>query len=652
MPVWASGDLLNLPLEDLLKIEISSASRRLQQVQDVAAAVSVISREEIERSGARTLPEALRLAPGVEVARIGNNRWAVSIRGFNGRFAQKLLVLKDGRSIYSPLFSGVMWEAEDAILGDIERIEVIRGPSAAMWGSNAVNGVINIITRSADSTLGTELVASSATDEPAAITLRHGFALADGHVRLSVKSFDLRPAKTSSGTPGNDGWRADRIGLRGDWPASGGGRWILAGETYQSRADDRMDYSRYSRVPPLFEVEQSNTGSSLLLRRERPTAGGGQLDWQISADTAVIDLQSIIREERHTIAGELQQRQPIGDHDLLWGASYRFSDDQISLPNAGVIGATRFTRPERNWQLASVFAHDDYTLVPDRLHLSGGVRVDFDSWSGTQVQPDLRLTYTPDATTTWWTSLARAARTPSRLEQDVPFNFAAQAAVPPYQPAITTIRLPPAPDTLQAETVTSLEAGWRGRVNSRLSLDLSAFISDYRNLLTTISQPVQVISPSLVIVPLATINAASARTHGFELAADWQVSPDWRLQPSYARLYLSSPLPADPVAAAAQDLWQSRVARDRVSLRSSWTWGQGQQLDLWLKYTSALRNPQVPAYTTLDMRYAMRLGAQAELAIIGQNLLETRHAEFVSDYLPVEQTEIGRSLTVRATWRF
>ena len=651
-PAWASEDLLNLALEDLLKVEISSASRKLQQVQEVAAAVSVISREDIERSGARTIPEALRLAPGVEVARIANNRWAVSIRGFNGRFAQKLLVLKDGRSVYSPLFSGVLWEAEDTILSDIERIEVIRGPSAAMWGTNAVNGVINIITRSAANTQGTEVIASTATDEAGALTLRHGFALGNGHMRLSAKTFDLDPAKTTHGTQGNDGWRADRIGLRGDWPANGGGRWILVGEAYQTRADDRMDYTRYSQVPPVFDVIQRNNGSNLLLRREQSTGDGGELDWQVSAESALVEVEGIIHEERRTVSAEVQQRQPFGAHDLLWGASYRLSRDDIFLPTGNVLSYALNERPQRQWQLASVFLHDDFTLLPNRLQLSGGVRIDFDSWSGTQVQPDVRLAYTPNSTTTWWTSLARAARTPSRTELDLPFSFAATPAVPPYQPAVTTVRLAPAPDTLKAETVTSLEAGWRQRVHAHFSMDFSAFVSGYDNLLITVSQPVQVLSPLQVVVPLTTLNGASARSHGFELAADWQVSPGWRLQPHYSRLYLSSARLADPAAAEMQNLWEGRVARDRLSLRSAWTLAQGQQLDMWLKYTSALNYPAVPAYATLDIRYALPLGPKAELTFTAQNLFNNRHPEFVSDYLPTQPSELGRSVMVRALWRF
>lgn len=652
-PALAAGSLLDLPFEDLLKIEISSASRKMQQVQDVAAAVFVISHEDIERSGARSIPEALRLAPGVEVARIANNRWAVSIRGFNGRFANKLLVLKDGRSVYSPLFSGVMWEAEDAILGDIERIEVIRGPSAAMWGSNAVNGVINIISRRPVDTLGTEVIASTASDEVGALTLRHGFKLGDGEFRLSAKGFDLSPSQANSGPDGNDSWKATRVGLRGGWPAQEGGRWMLFGEAFHSRADDRFDFSRYGAVPPLTDIRQTNHGGNLLLRREQPKADGGQLQWQVSVETSDVNVETLIREERQTVAAEFQRNLPMGRHDLMWGASYRYSQDRIQLTSTGVLSAAQFEREQRAWRSVSVFVHDDYALVPERLHVSGGVRLDHDNWSGVQVQPDIRLAWTPDADTTWWSSLARAARTPSRLELDVPFVLGETAAGQPFPFATKTIRLPPAPDALNAEIVKSLEFGFRQRVNPQLSVDLSAFVSDYAQVINFATQtPDYSHLPALVVQPLASNNSSSARTHGFEIAADWQLSRHWRLQPVYSRLYLSSPHLPDAAAAEAQNQWEGRVPRDRASLRSSWTLADGSQLDLWWKHTSRLNYPEVPAYTELDLRYAFHIGRDAEIAIVGQNLLDQRHLEFVSDYVPTQPSLIGRSLLVKGTWRF
>ena len=643
----AGEDFLELPLEDLLKIEISSASRKVQQVQDVAAAVFVISREDIERSGARTVPEALRLAPGVEVARIADNRWAVSVRGFNGRFANKLLVLKDGRSVYSPLFSGVVWEAEDVILADIERIEVIRGPGAAMWGSNAVNGVINIISRRAADTQGTEVIVSTATDEPGAVTARRGFEVGDGHMRISAKAFHVDPGRTANGDKGNDDWTAGRLGLRGDWPAADGGRWTLVGEAYRSRADDRLDLTQYGTVPPLLDIKQLNTGSNLSLHREQPMADGGQTDWQISAETTFLNEETLLRESRQTFAGDVQRRMPVGRHDLIFGASYRYSSDDIHISESMLFALNR-----QDWRIASVFANDEYVLVPDQLHVSGGIRLDHDNWSGTQVQPNVRLAWTPETDTTLWSSLARAARTPSRAELDIPISLGATPAIPPLVPATQTLREPPPPDSLKAEKVTTFETGFRQRVTAQLSVDLVAFVSNYSSLVTPVSETPQLVAPSLLLLPLTDVNGATARTHGFEIAADWRVSPEWRIQPNYSRLYLLSPRLADPVAAAMQDQWEGRVPRHRASLRSSWTLGNGDQVDLWLKYTSRLANPEVPGYTTLDLRYAFRVGREAEIAILGQNLLDKRHPEFVSDYLPIQQTEIGRSLMLKGTWRF
>ncbi len=646
-PALSSERFLNLPLEDLLRIELSSASRKVQQVQDVAAAVFVISREEIERSGARTIPEALRLAPGVEVARMANNRWAVSVRGFNGRFANKLLVLKDGRSVYSPLFSGVLWEAEDVILSDIERIEVIRGPGAAMWGSNAVNGVINIITRHAADTQGSEVVASTATDEPGSVTVRHGVAVGGGHLRISGKGFLRTPSRSVTGERGNDDWTTGRLGLRGDWPAAEGGRWTLVGDTYRSRADDRMDFTRYGSVPALVDLRQVNSGSNLSLRREQPMVDGGQTDWQFSVESTDVNAALIAHEERRTFAGEFQRRLPLGLHELIFGASYRYSSDHLQL-----FGPFQIAKPHRNWRIASVYANDEYLLIPDLLRLSGGLRIDRDNWNGTQVQPNLRLAWTPDNATTWWTSLARAARTPSRAELDFPFIVSRTPAVPPFVPAIQTVSEPPPEGSLKAEKVSTFELGFRQRVNTLLSLDVVAFASHYSQLTTLLTGEPRFVSPSLVTVPLTSVNAASARAHGYELVADWQISSSWRIQPSYSRLYLSSPRLADPAAAAAQNELEGRVPRHRASLRSSWTLSNGHLFDLWLKYVSHLDNPAVPAYTVLDLRYVVRLGKQAEVALIGQNLLDKRHLEFVADSLPSQPSEIGRSLMLKGTWHF
>jgi iron complex outermembrane receptor protein len=303
-----------------------------------------------------------------------------------------------------------------------------------------------------------------------------------------------------------------------------------------------------------------------------------------------------------------------------------------------------------------MFVNDEYELLPDRLRLSGGIRVDHDNWSGTQVQPNVRLAWTPNRETTWWTSLARAARTPSRAELDLSFTLAATPAIPPFPgfpgfPAGYLMRVPAPEGSLLAEKVTTFDLGYRQRVNSQLSVDIAAFVSNYSQIPTFVTQTPYV-SNGLGVTPLFGVNNSTARTHGFEVAADWQVSPDWRIQPNYSRLYMRSPTLADPIAAGAQEKTLGRVPRHRASLRSSWNLQGGQKLDLWLKYTSRLASPEVAAYTVLDLRYSFPLGKNSEIAIIGQNLLDKRHPEFVSDYLPIQQTEIGRSLMVKGTWRF
>lgn len=635
----ASQDLLNLPLEDLLKIEISSASRKVQQVQDVAAAVFVISRDDIARSGASSIPEVLRLAPGVEVARIANNRWAVSIRGFNGRFANKLLVLKDGRSVYSPLFSGVLWEAEDTVMSDIERIEVIRGPGASMWGSNAVNGVINIISRSAVETLGTELIATTGTEERGGVTLRHGLAVGNGHVRLSFKGFDREPSRARSGEKGNDDWAAARLGLRGDWPAQGGGRWSLMSEAYQSRADERRDLTRFSSAPPVFDARQANSGGHVSLQREQPMPDGGQVDWHISAEQTTFDSEILIREERKTLSGGYQRRLPLGGHELILGTSYRYSRDNIDVNNSY---ASQPAQRQRAWRIASVYVHDDYELIPQQLRLSGGIRVDHDNWSGTQIQPNVRLAWTPDSQTTWWSSLSRAARTPSRYELDIPYVIGETTS-------LKTLRRLPA-TALKAEQVNTFELGFRQRVTPKISLDLAAFASNYSELANFRSRPVQSGSPS--VMPADSTNDTNARTRGYELAVDWQITPQWRVQPSYTRLQLRSPPTGDPTGDVIQAWWEGRVANQRLALRSSWSFNNGHKLDLWLKHVGAMGLPQLPAYTVIDMRYAIDLGRHAELAIVGQNLLNQRHVEYQGDYLPTQPVEMARSLKITGTWRF
>ena len=316
------AEAIDLSLEDLLKADVMTASRKAQRLSDVAAAVFVVTREDIERSGATSIPDALRMVPGVQVAKLANNRWAVSVRGFNGRFANKLLVLMDGRSIYSPLFSGVFWEAEDTLLEDIDRIEVIRGPGAALWGANAVNGVINIITRKTRDTQGTLVAASAGTDRDGALAARYGGQAGDGHFRVWAKGFRRGESVGLTGVAGNDHWRATRAGFRGDWNTDAGGRFTVSGGFHDSTTGDRWNLADLAS-PAGFTatpMSQSNRGAHLLGRHEWFSEGGDESVLQASVDQTELIVRNAIREHRTTADLDFQRRARFADrHDLVWG---------------------------------------------------------------------------------------------------------------------------------------------------------------------------------------------------------------------------------------------------------------------------------------------------------------------------------------------
>ncbi|MEQ1516287.1 MAG: TonB-dependent receptor, partial [Usitatibacteraceae bacterium] len=406
----AAPETIELSLEDLLKVEVTTASRKSQQVNDIAAAVFVITRDDIQRSGATTIPEVLRLAPGVNVARMAANRYAVSVRGFNGRFANKLLVLMDGRSIYSPLFSGVLWEFEDTMLENVERIEVIRGPGGALWGANAVNAVINIITRKSRDTTGTTVIAGSGTAEHAFGAISHGGALTDGNFRVWAQGNSQEPSVDKSGGNANDAARTSRAGFRTDWTLDGGNRLMVSGAAYDMTAGDRWFFP--SVTSPIgvrsATITEKSHGGHLLARHEWALSGSSEAALQAyvsSSKLSVVD----ISEERTTVDVDFQHRSAGKVHDLIWGLGYRYSPDRI-------ISSGSFNlSPERaNFSIASAFIQNEWTLVPDQFRVVGGLRVEHNSFSGTAPLPSARFIWTPSSDQSVWGAVSRAIRTESR----------------------------------------------------------------------------------------------------------------------------------------------------------------------------------------------------------------------------------------------
>lgn len=642
-----------LGLEELARVDITGATRKAQNLQHVAAAVYVITRDDILRSGAANLADALAMAPGIEAAKIGNNRWAVSARGGTSRFANKLQVLKDGRSLYSPLFSGIFWEAEDLVLEDIERIEVIRGPNAVTWGSNAVNGTINIVTRKARDTQGGLLVAEAGSEDRAGLSVRYGTTLgSNGHLRVYGKGFDRRPGFAADGARSVDESAQGMAGFRGDWLLGGGDRLSVVGETFRSRAADRYTWADAQRPPAyVFPIDTHLTlsGSSLQGRYERLADDGGELSLQAFFTHSISQASHVFWSERNTVDVDGQYRfSGLSGHDVVVGANYRQSADSISTQSPYVT----FRSHQRRFQLASLFVNDEVTVIPDTLRLIAGARFEYNNFSGSALQPTLRFLWTPAPHQTVWGALSRANRTPSRAE----FDSSIAAAVVPtaFLPMLLRYQFDP-DQKAKSETVDAVELGYRHRFGQALTFDATAFVQRLRNGQVGVPRG----GPSAVLGPPPYLQqdvvfhwAQRSLVRGLELSASGQVSPGWRLLPSYTWQYVQARGQGDPYSDATARQEALSLPRHVFSLRSQFTIDSRQQLDFWFKYKSRNQALGIPDRANLDVRYAWRAGSNLDLALVGQNLLHERGLEYRSGQLPSIPVEIGRSAYLKVEYRF
>lgn len=656
----AAPDAANPPdlsLEELMRTDVVTASRKTQAVQEVAAAVFVISREDIERSGSTSLPEVLRLAPGVEVARLASGRWAVSARGFNGRFANKLLVLVDGRSIYSPLFSGVLWELEGTLLEDVERIEVIRGPGAALWGANAVNGVINIITRKARDTQGTLVAAGAGSIEKGSLVVRHGGAIQNGAYRVWAETGSYRNSDDSSGAPGNDAGRSARAGFRADWALPSGDGLSVSGGATSVKAGDRWTEASLTSPSGAISAERTlrSDAGHLLARYNRLSGDGSETIVQTYLEYGHMRVFEAFDERRTTFDLDVQHRPRLGGaHDVVLGGTYRVSRD--SIESSGIINGDP---KRRSFVLASLFANDEITLVPEQLRATLGARLEHNKFTGFEPQPHLRLAWTPNRSQTVWTAASRAVRTPSRAELDFKIDLAVMPANPPAPPVL--LRYTGSLDKeLLAEVVNAFELGFRQQLDPNLSIDIAAFHNRYTRLSGNSLGSQEFSSDPVphVIQNLSAANGLSGQTSGLEVALDWRPVRQWRLQGAYSLLKVSvDAAPNDPVAAAAAGRYEASAPHHQLMLRASFTPMQAHDLDARWRYVSSLGEgavgvTPVEAYTALDLRYAWRVLPDLVLSISGENLLQRRHAEFAPDALPSQQLEVPRSVHLKAQWQF
>ncbi len=650
-PSTTEIDWSTLSLEQLASAEIISVGKKTQTIANAPAAIFVITQEDMRRSGVTTIPEALRLAPGLQVARIDANKWAVTSRGFNGRFANKLLVLMDGRTLYTPLFSGVYWELQDTLIEDIERIEVIRGPGATLWGANAVNGVINIITKHSRDTRGGLVTAGTGTEERGFGGLRYGAQLGeDAFFRVYAKYFNRDDSVDLDGEAASDAWQMARAGIRLDWQATGHDKIMVQGDLYSGEAGRQFTTAALS--PPFsqaFENDAKLSGSHILTRWQHAFTEKSDMALQLYFDHLSRDI-AVGEEVRHIFDLDLQHRLQFANrHEVVWGLSYRLTQDKIQGDEM-----IRFEPESRTEHLFSAFVQDEITLVPDQLRLTLGIKLEHNDFTGFEYQPNVRVLWTPHPHHSVWAAVSRAVRTPSLAEHNIRFT---QVVLPPgtFAPGSPLARIEVIGNQdVVSEELLAYELGYRVQPSDSLSMDLAVFYNVYDNLgslesgdsvLETTSAP-----PHLVI-PTFTDNKMAGEAYGLEVSGSWQATDWWRFHLAYTYLQLQLRVDNDSndtLSAAEED----SSPHHQISVRSLMSLPYHLELDLWMRYVDTVPRFNISHYVTLDVRVGWRPLPGLEFVIVGQNLVDNHHREIDQTFIMAPSLAVERGIYGKVIWRF
>jgi iron complex outermembrane receptor protein len=593
--------LKDLSIEELSNIEITSVSKRDEKLSDAPTSVFVITSEDIRRSGATSLAEALRLAPNLQVARVSANEYAISARGFNGTAANKLLVLIDGRSVYSPLFSGVFWDVQDVMIEDIERIEVISGSGGTLWGVNAVNGVINVITRSAGQSQGVLATAGGGNREDRA-SLRYGGSFDnDVNYRIYATHFDYRDTQIQSGDTKDDAAHQSQVGFRADWQRDADS-FMVKGDAYTGREEQPPPGSISISGDTLALGEISVSGANVISRWEHGWEGGGAFSAQAYYDHTERSVPPTFEDSQGIVDLQLQySASPIGAHKAVVGAEYRYGMDRVT--NSAYI-ALLPADLDQTW--ASLFAQDEIALR-DSLHLTLGVRAEHNDYTGTQILPTARLAWKWAPNEMLWAAASRTDRAPSRLDHDT------------FVPGQAPFLLRGGPDVL-AETADDYEVGYRGQISSAASFSATVYHTVYDRLRTA------QVDPSFTYLFYG--NGMQGTTSGVELWGSYQATPIWRLNAGFSRLRQEFNLtPYSIDVGTLQSTEGANPSRWGI-LRSTLDLGPRTEFDVTLRYVGPLSQPVVPGYTALDLRVGWQLRSNLDLSLSGENLLGGGHGEF------------------------
>ena len=646
-PDAAEKQLTHLSLAELGDIQVTSVTKAPEEVWKTPAAIYVITQEEIQRSGATNLPEALRLAPGVEVARINSDTWSIGIRGFGSRLSRSVLVLIDGRSVYTPLLAGVYWEVQDTLMEDIDRIEVIRGPGGTIWGPNAVNGVINIITKNSKDTQGGLVSGGGGNVQQGFGEARYGGARGKNFTyRAFGKAFSWNPQYHPDGH-NYDSWQAGHAGFRMDWTHTVRDNFTLQGDFYNQAFGESVSITTYNpAVTYIQDGVGSLSGGSLLWRWQRNQGDqkGILVDAYYSRDNRH---EPNFGDLRNTYDVDYLQRRPFTRQELSWGASIDISDGFEPFITSGLY----FLPQHRVDQLYTGFVQDEIALVPKKLELFVGSKILKTNYTGVLFEPSLRLLYTPTATQTLWAAFTRAVRTPADVERD----FYLSSRIGTTATGLPFFARFNANPNFNSEYLNGYELGYRRLVKKKLYLDIATFFNQYSNLFSeelTGGPSIEDIPPPVHQIVTAQFgNSYKGTTEGGEIAAEWQPKDFWRLTGSYPFLEMHIKIADSNVINVGSPIaTQGSSPQHQVVLQSKFDLPKSITADAQVRYVSSLPGLNIPAYWTGDVSLGWNVTRQVLLSAIGQNLFQPWHDEY--SYDPRGPVGIERSFFGKITWRW
>ncbi|MBN2293105.1 MAG: TonB-dependent receptor [Pirellulales bacterium] len=639
------NDFLDMDIEQLRKtsvtapsfdVEVTSVSKQESTVGRSPAAIFVITSEMIRRSGCTTIPDLLRMVPGMDVAQVNSHTWAVSCRGINSQFARDLLVLIDGRSVYNQLFGGVYWDTQDMLLEDIERIEVIRGPGGTLWGSNAVNGVVNIITKKAQDTQGALVTAGGGNWDRINDGVRVGGNNGDGlYWRIYGKHFER--GNEYAANDAYDAWRMGRGGFRLDWDLDkcDTDKLTVLGNFYSGNEGqmliDTLPYPPYNQ---LVNHKSAISGANVLTRWEHRFDDESDWKLQLYFDRTYRD-DYLPKQQTNTLDIEFQHRFPIGQrHNFIWGLDYRQVHDY--LPRNSFFAT--FTPTELTTNLFSGFMQDEITLVEDRLFFTVGTKLEHNSYSGFEYQPSGRLLWSLDEKHAIWGAVSRAVRIPTRSEETCVANYGPIT----YVPMPTFLRASGNRD-LNSEVLMAYEIGYRAQTTEHFSWDVASYYNVYEGLIWG-REGMPFGENTYLVIPSPRENELHGYIYGAELTGHWALSQRWRVSTCYSYMHfvLDNPTPLTP---------GNTAPNNQIRLNSSWDLGHDWDFDINLRYVDTISPLSVPSYLTMDMRLGWRPNKNLEVALVGQNLLDNHHPEWGYEGFGYMSDEIRRTVFAQLTWQ-